>query len=119
MRDGTAENFPGGERGEMRQRRGRRQHRREAIQLFPGGGAHTGRGRRRSGLAVDGVVEVDGVQRLVDKPPVDGHADLRKNYRVSHRLLDFGWVDFYFGYSTVSLILPKHSDSAWADESLA
>ena len=68
----------GGERGEMRQRRGRRQNGGEGVQLFPGGANGVGRiGRRRGGLAVDGVVEVDGVQRLVNEPFVDGHADLR------------------------------------------
>ena len=73
----------GGERGEMRQCRRRRQNGGEGVQLFPGGVYTVGRiGRRRRGcLAVDGVVEVDGVQRLVNEPFVDGHADLREKPR--------------------------------------
>ena len=74
----------GGERGE---RRGRRQNGGEGVQLFPGG---TDAGRRgRDGLAVDGVVEIDCVQRLVNEPLVDGHADLRGKPRSGTRKLLF------------------------------
>ena len=71
----------------MRQRRRWRQNRGEGVQLFPGGSdaAATGHG---VGLAVDRVVKVDRVQRLVDEPPVDGHTDLLKN--ISRTLICLG-----------------------------
>ena len=75
-------------RGEPRQRRGRRQADRggESAQWFTAARPNAARpnGRRRR-LAVDGVVEVDGVKRLIDKPPVGGHADLRKGNRIETR----------------------------------
>ena len=75
-------------RGEPRQRRGWRQadRRGESAQGFTAARPNAARpnGRRRR-LAVDGVVEVDRVKRLVDEPPVGGHADLRKGNRIETR----------------------------------
>ena len=71
----------------MRQRRRWRQNRGEGVQLFPGGSDAAAAGHG-VGLAIDRVVKVDRVQRLVDEPPVDGHTDLWKN--ISRTLICLG-----------------------------
>ena len=40
----------------------------------------------------------------------------RQNYRVTHHLVDLGWVDFNFGYSTACLVLLLNDSLAeWAE----